>query len=223
MSSKLNSVVLVVSLAFAAGCSGPPTDYEGDLPTVGASVAEQLKSRQEFALMPASEDGTGSVLVVDVAGQGEKPQQRVLPVLAGHVLARVNEQGMLHLEALAVDLPDLDIAPESFPPRGLHLRGLHLALVSDVVAQTAWTDDGDAVTVVGAFDLSFDWGILLGDGAVHPLATQRLRELPFQIDIMRVGAGGLAVHVAAIQEGQVWRWGEFVELSNLIVDLTGLN
>ena len=91
------------------------------------------------------------------------------------------------------------------------------------MTDTAWTDDGEAAVVTARFDLLFDWGIVLSDGEVHPLATQRISGLEFQLDIERLGPGGLQMGLGAFAEGSVWSWSTFVELSNLSIDLRGQN
>ncbi len=216
------SPVLVCFFAILVGCAGEPTDYEGDNAPIGPTVREQLEGRAEFAIAPMLPDGGGSFISADVSGDlAGEAQSVVLPVLGGHVTARSLADGNVLVEEVVVDFADVILDETAFPPRGLWLSGLQLRMAGPIMADTAWTADGEAAVVTARFDLLFDWGIVLSDGEVHPLATQRISGLEFQLDIERLGPGGLQMSLGAFAEGSVWRWASFVELSNLSIDLRG--
>jgi len=218
MRNKLS--VLCCFWGVLVGCAGAPADYTDDVDPIGPTVRERMKGRLSFDVAPAMPDGSGSFIAADVAGDlADEPQNVALPVVGGRVVARTDAVGAIELEELVIDLADVVLTDEQFPPKGLWLSGMHLHLGDPVYASSAWTADGEAAAVVAELDLMLDWGIVLSDGQVHPLATQTIRDVPFQLDIGRQGPTGLKISLGAHAEGVVWKWSSFVEVSNLGIDL----
>jgi hypothetical protein len=219
-----NLRILACSFLTLGACAGEPTDYVGDVDPVGPSVLDQMRGRESFNVARTGPDGSGSFVSADLAGDlaGDIPGV-VLPVMGGDVVARALPDGTVQIEELRVDLADVVLDEQAFPPRGLWLSGLAARLAAPITTDTAWADDGQAAVLHARFDLLFDWGVVLSDGEVHPLATQVLRDLELQVEVSRQGPAGLRLGLAAHAEGEVWSWGQFVEVSNLSVDLVGDN
>ena len=210
--------------AVLVGCAGEPARYDGPAEPTGPTVREQLQGRRGFQVAPTAVDGGGSFVSAELTGAlTVEPVDAVLPVVGGALTARTDRAGRMQLEQLVVELADVVLDDRQFPPRGLWLSGLRLRLVDPVVADAVWTDDDQACAVIADFDLRFDWGVVLADGTRHPLATQTLRDLPFEIDVARRGPLGIGVSLGAYAEGVVWRWSELVEVSNLSVDVLAIS
>lgn len=214
----------VVGFVLLTGCSGPPVDYEGEAPVIGDSVQEQLYRPQSFELIPPVIAGQGSLVTFTAAGDlvGE-PREVVIPVLGGYVETRVTEDGWLIVQDLQADLPELAMDSEGFPPNGLVLTGMSLALAEPELADPAWTADGEQGAALAHADLVLEWAVMLSSGDVHPLAPQRIRDVAVEVAFSRAGASGIQLRLAAVHDGVAWRWSDYVELSDLVVDLTGLN
>jgi hypothetical protein len=221
---RTSFVLAACLLGFGAGCHGEPADYTDEIDPIGPTVREQLGGRQEFAIAPYIPERGGSFVSGEVGGDlAGEPETVALPVAGGHVTARALDDGSVAIEELVVDLHDVQLTPEQFPPNGLWLTGMQLRLADPITASSAWTEDDQAVVVSAALDLELDWGLVLSDGERHELATQTLRELAFQLDVGRIGPGGLELGLGAFAEGTVWHWASFVEVSNLSIDLRAQN
>ncbi len=221
MRNEIWNASVVVAAAMAAACTGEPADFDGDVEPIGPTVRKQLERRAEFTVVPLLPTGEGSYLTADLGGDLiETPTNVALPVLGGHLTARADRDGYLVVESFSVDLSDVAMGPDAFPPRGLVLTGMQLSLADEVRARPEWGDPNDAVAVVASFDLLFDWAVVLSDGSVHPLATQRVSGIEFDLEVHRRGVAQLEARVGAHVEGHVWHWAQFVEVSNLVVAIT---
>lgn len=220
MLSKL-AVVVCSTLAVAA-CTGAPADYAGS-DALGPSVRQRMEGRQQFAVAATAPDG-GSFVSAQIGGAlAGDPRLVALPVVGGVVTTRGDGDGRVQLEQLEIELADVVLDEQQFPPQGLWLSGLRLRAAHPTSGEVAWSD-GDQVGALRAeVDLVFDWGVVLADGELHPLATQTVRGVIFEIDIGRTGPVGIALSMGALADGVVWRWSSLVEVSDLGMELVAID
>jgi len=225
MKSACGLIFPVLGLALMFGCSGAAPAYDGeDTPFFRPSLREELVGRWHFELIPMNaERALGSALSVAIATRHRaEADSSLLPVAGGQVVVWRGLDELIHLEKANVVLSDVLVEPDDFPPSGLHLTEVELALDRPVSGAPEWADDDDTAVLRGEIDLVLHWSVILDDGRVHPLASQRLRDLPIQLELFRVGQGAVGLHLSATRDGLVWSWGSFVELYDLVVDISGI-
>lgn len=210
--------VLFSSCLALAACAGEPADYEGGDP-LGPSLRERMVGPQRLTLAASAPEGGSFVSALVGGSLAGEPQQVTLPVVGGVVATRTEADGRVLLEQLEVELADVVLSEQEFPPHGLWLSGLRLSADRSVAGDVAWSEDEQAGALAVELDLLLDWGVVLSDGELHPLATQTVRGVRFEVDIGRSGPVGVSMALGAFAEGVVWRWSSLVEVSDLGMEL----
>jgi hypothetical protein len=177
----------------------------GDQPT----LAERLIDREELVLEQPSLVG-----VAAFDGRGS-PLPCVQPdVVAGRAVLR-SDGGLLLVEAIDIELSDVTIAAGVVFDQPIDLTGIRLRLGTQIVVDPAWSADGRAAAGAGRADLLMDWAVIDRDGAVLPLATQKLRDVEFAVDARLAGGGDVTAAVTAAVGGTVWRFADKVAIADL--------
>lgn len=145
----------------------------------------------------------------------------VVPVMRGNLAMRVEDDGAIVLEAMDLELDDIQLSAEELPPSGIHLTNLRLHLAGEAAGASGWSDAGDQGFAQGTVDLKLDWAVALRDGGTSALATQTLEDIPIYLAVQPSFRGLLSARVVGLAMDTVWQWAEVIELSDLSLDLRG--
>lgn len=220
---RLETLAVIVCAAIAlTACTGEPVDGTGGDP-LGPSARERMAGRQSFALAATAPEG-GSFVSGQLSGAlAGEPQLVALPVVGGRVTTRTDADGLVQLEQLEIELADVVLSEAQFPPHGLWLSGMRLRAARPAEAPVTWSDDDQHAVASVEVDLVLDWGVVVDDGELHPLASQTARGVRFELEVAASGPGGLSLSAGAFADGVVWRWSSLVELADVGVELVGVD
>src|SRR5690606_27244612 len=87
-------------------------------------------------------------------------------------------------------------------------------LGTQLVVEPDWSDDYTIATGTGRADLLLDWAMLADDGEVLPLATQKLRDVEFEVAARQTASGEIQLDVRSAVPGTLWDFYAF-ELADL--------
>lgn len=178
---------------------------------MGADDSPSVRAR---LATPETVDWLTEVSVVEVNGTR-------LPLEAGQVQVGVQPDGRLRLDAVELDLADVEVsAPEL--ERDLPLVGLSVTLAEPVVAEAKWSRLEDAAFAELHVDLILEWAIVTSSGRVVELAPQRIGDIPVDLDVYLGVDGRLNVFLYGTRPGVFWSWADLLELRDLVLDLRGV-
>ena len=198
------NIAIAAVLTALVGCSFE-TEAESD---PGQSLYYRLGTR---ATMTLQEPSLVGVAAFDAEGA---PLECVQPnVMGGTVVARSTESGLVIVEQLDILLSDVIVEPGVVGPNSLHLTDIHLRLGTQLVLDPEWRS-GRNVVGVGTSDLLMDWAILTKDGDVLPLATQKVRDAEFSVELTLEQDNTISAQLNSVVAGPVWDFSA-IELSDL--------
>ena len=203
--------LLALTLFAAAGCaSSAPTgapDYD--------SVRDRLEDGST-RLFVGSSGSTGTITARRWTPNGWVEGNTAVSIESGEVAAKVDEDGVLTLDALVVDFAPIEI-PEDVFKKPAQLDDVKISLTKPASAPAVWTSEDDATATL-TLDLDFDWLIAINGGKT-PLGTQHLP--PVTIDVVLTGGGD---HVDAAltlrASGELWNWAGLLEMTELELSLS---
>jgi len=174
------------------------------------SVRDRLASSQTRLRVPSTQ-GAGSITASRYTPDGWQPGTAVLSVASGELVASVDEAGLLQLSKLDASIDPIEIPQDVFG-KPARLTDLHLALASQSIATTTWTDDDNAIATM-TVELDATWAVMFDSGSL-PLATQHLP--PFPVELAITGGGDHVDATIAIHgSGELWSWAGLVKLLDL--------
>ncbi len=155
--------------------------------------------------------------------RSEQAQAIDFEIVAGdfEVSANNSSQGVseLTLSAIHVELGEVFVPPEFFPPNGIELTDIALALKEPMTASAFWSADKRSVGAEFSASLVLHWSVLR-DGRPVPLADIVVPAVPLTMTLHT--DGGLdRISLSATHPGSFWRWAETFEFRDLAVALTG--
>ena len=190
------SIATVVAFALLTGCS---FDTEGTLSADG-NLYERLGHRESLSLVEPSEVG---VTAYDRNGATVPCIQPA--VTAGDAVVRVTADELLLLEKLDIVLSDVVLKPGVVhPEQPIRLTDVRMRLGTQLVIEPIWSDDYMFAAGTGRADLLLDWAVLDDDGDVLPLATQKLRDVEFEVAARQTGTGEIVIDVLSVHPGTLW-------------------
>jgi hypothetical protein len=136
-------------------------------------------------------------------------------VTGGRAVLRSTEDGFLIVEDLDVKLADVTVPAGTFGDKPVKLTDLVLRLGTQIDIDGDWAPTGMSVSGEGTGDLLLDWSWILDDGTIYPLATQKLKSAPFQVQVREDAAGGLSAAVWMVQPGELRKFADRVTISDL--------
>jgi hypothetical protein len=209
-----------------AGCTDSPVP-QGPVPPgqttptpapSDGSARGYLSEPRTFAITPSS----SAQVTAHRTYLSEMEETATLPLLGGDVTVQARSDGMLAITAMTLDLGNISLSATTVPPDGLNLMGVTLSLKARADAVADWTADGTAASATGRTDLLLDWSLEAAAGAVEPLATQRIADVPLDISVVGGANGRLTLTVHATRDGVFWQWSGLLELSDLKLDLDAI-
>jgi hypothetical protein len=200
---KREIAVVVAALALTA-CTFDEGVEDGE---VTESLQHRLGTREELVLEPTSligvtardEDGTElPCLSPDVAG--------------GTAVLRSTADGLLLVEKLEVQLTDVTVEAGVVYDAPIHITDIELKLGTLLVLEPPWAID--RAEAAARADLLMDWALLDGDGDHLPMATQRLRDVEFAVDVRQDADGRISAAVTTGVDGRLAGYAGKVELTD---------
>jgi hypothetical protein len=183
-----------------AGCA-----FEPDQARDGA-----LEGRRVLAELQAGE------LHFAASHEGD-PMPLVEPAVTGGTIVVRTAGEHLLLEELVLELGDVDVTKQlGSSTQVLHLTDLRLRLGTRGDAIAAWTDDH--VWGVASADLLLDWSLRATDGAILPLATQRIRAAELDVHLQLEAGAAATASVTSTTPGLLWKLGD-ITVSDLSLSL----
>jgi hypothetical protein len=214
--ASTHRLALILLASWAAGCGD-----EASMPSPGETTARErlVAGPRIIGLRP---DQASVSLGVRLRRGDGWHVYRASPSLAhGFVTLAARTDGNLQVAAASLSFEDIVVGDKGLPPSGLHLTDVRITTPEPhECSWVDWSGDGDACAaeVSVAFDL--EWSLVASDGAVLPLATQRLPPIAFGIDVGR-DADGLVADLAADERGLLWSWAGLVEFRDLELEAAG--
>lgn len=198
---------LLLPAAFVTGCA-----FQGDGVDDGRSLDHELSARAFLDLAPTTTIG---VCAYDASGN-ELPY--VEPEVAGgRAVLRTTDDGYLLVEDLDVELDDVTIPAGELSDHPVVLTDVQLHLGTQLAVAPIWSGDGRAAWGTGNADLLLDWSLILDNGNVWPLATQKLGAQHFTLAVELNDDGTLTAQVDAAATGEVDHVNGLFSLANLDV------
>jgi len=202
---------LLASTALALGASACAFSEDG---VADESLQSELEGRVFLDLSDSSKVG---VCAYNAYGR-ELPY--VEPTVAGgRAVLRATEDGWLLVEDLDIVLENVTIPPGELGDDPIVLTDVSLHLGTQIAADTEWSADGEAAFGGGHADLLLDWSWLMSDGDVYPLATQRLGETDFSVQVLRAADGQLSAQVHTAIPGEVHQLDGLLTLKDLSISV----
>lgn len=199
-------IAIVVAALTLTGCAFD----EGVDPVGDETLYSRLGTRETLVLEPTS-------LVGVVASDNEgNPLPCMQPsVESGTAVLRSTKSGLLLVEDLEIELSDVVIPPGVIHSEDIHLTNIRLQLGTQIALEPDWTAGGGlSVEGAGTADLLFDWSVLSDSGAVYPLATQRLRDAEFLVEVGLHPDGSVTAFVTTSIDGRIGSFANRIQLSD---------
>jgi hypothetical protein len=205
MTNRMNvhSIWLLVVLA---GCAVDPADLHGR--TTGGVT------------LPVAPEGTLTLETVDMAGQ---PLQTLAPAMSGgRLVVRAVGERMLYLDALAIELGDVQVIKRKGELTFVHqLTNLRLRLEKPAPIDAVWSEGGRKASGVITTDLLLDLALRDDRGVGLPLATQRLRAVELAVTVEVRADGVMIATIDGSLAGSLWDFGD-VEFRDLSLSVTAM-
>jgi|GEM_PF-2123205 len=197
---------VVVAAVVLAGCQ---FDQEAPAPQGEKTLYQRLGTRETLDLQPTSLIG---VVAYDKDGN-------VLPcvqptVTGGDAVLRATKEGLIIVEALDIDLSDVEIRPGVLYSEKVQLTDIHLRLGTQLVFDPTWGNAELSAAGGGNADLLLDWSVLDDSGEVYPLATQKLRDADFAVSVSLNYDGTIQAAVSTSVEGELGTFANRISLSD---------
>jgi hypothetical protein len=183
----------------------PPSDEPAPPPT----ASERLARGVDVAL-----DAGGSAISVVVARDGRLEVARPIAA-AGEMAVRV-ATGALVSSGLTIELADIELSRETFPPNGLHLTDIRGTIALDRL-EASW-DGEHAATFAGSAQIRVEWSLVTKNGtlAVRPI---EISGVPVE-GALAVGADErIAVVLNALARGVLLDVAGLAQVSDLSLEL----
>lgn len=218
MSSKITLAVALFACGLAAACGGeepaalipvePAPHVEPPVIPAPPSARQRLERGLLLALSPASE-------VRVRVRRAEEITEAAPAVEDGRMSVRLGAAG-LSSSGLSVELADVDISPQSFPPSGLHLVDIRAGLALEAM-RTTWTGTASADFEATA-QLEVDWSMRTESGslAIRPLQVGRL---PVSGALWLTAADQVRLELSAAAPGMLFDVAGLAEVSDLSLAL----
>ncbi len=206
MLTKTTSIAL---LAVALGASACTFDQGYEPDEAGQTLESRLGTRESLSLDPTSLVGVGAY---DDAGN---PLPCLQPsVTGGDAMMRATPDGVVVVEKMTIDLSDVVVEPGVVYDAPIHLTDIQLRLGTQLGLDTTWSDDQLSAEGTGHADLLMDWAVLTDDGKVLPLATQKLRNVEFNVRSVLGDDGQVHAEVMSAVDGRLGGITNHIELSD---------
>jgi hypothetical protein len=193
----------------AAGCA-----YDTSGVDDGKKLDHELASRAFLDLAPTS---TVGVSAYDSAGQ---PLPYVEPTVHdGQTVLRTTDDGYLLVEDLDIHLDDVVIPAGQLEPTPVVLTNVDLRLGTQLAVIPQWSADGMSAYGTGKADLLLDWSLVLDNGNLWPLATQKLGAQDFTVTVELAEDGTVTAQVDALAKGKVDQVNGLFSLDDLQVSV----
>jgi hypothetical protein len=200
------SIAIVAAVVSLTGCA---FDDSGDVLGSEESLHHRLGTRENLVLEPTSLVG---VAAVDENGE---PVPCIQPtVVGGTAVLRSTEDGLLLVEDLEIEMSDITIQEGIVLNQDIHLTDIVLSLGTQIVVEADWTAAGVRAHGFGTADLLLDWATVADSGNVYPLATQRLRDSEFYVEVKLEEDGSITASVTSSVEGELASFTNKVQLSD---------
>jgi len=210
------AALLLSSALLVVACDGQP-DEVLDPDEASTTILHDLGLPSTFAIVPTTEDGSGSFAVAVGAGESGDGAEFELSINSGSFELWAARGEILMLQALEVEIENVELPSDVFTPEGAALTGLRASLRAPVTLDVS--DDHEHLGAIAELDLRAEWTLELPDGTAYEMSALRLDDVPFALDIERDESGELSARVVAFRQGTFWRWADRFQLSDLVVDL----
>lgn len=207
MLDKLGTIVASVALV---ACS---FDQSG-LPAPDEALHLRLGVREALILEPESD-----IAISATDGDGNLLPELDPSVRGGNAVLRSTDSGLLLVEKLDVYLSDVRVPPNVLYSESVDLTDIEVRLGTQLVIEAEWDRSGQWAAGTGTADLLLDWAVRAPDGDVHPLATQRLRDVDFHVYAAVDAQGSVVAFIDAQLDGHIRSFGNRIELSDLSLNV----
>ncbi|MBI5480635.1 MAG: hypothetical protein HY906_17390 [Deltaproteobacteria bacterium] len=207
---------LVLGGVLLAGCF---SNVSEDPAAPVGGTRDRLQRTLEVPLEPGS---CRVVVTVDRQYQGEMRQRIDLPVLDGTVALRSRPDALVEIAELRVDLDDVTFDGSEFPPNGVHVTGITLALRDVGEAPAEWVEGDTKLRAEGVIDLLLDWAVVTGNRAALPLGTQQVEGVAVEVEVSTTDDGKALVKVHGRQHGEFVTATGLFSISELSLELRGV-
>lgn len=216
--SLLRCLPLVLVL-FGAACGGE----EEPLPILTESVMEPEQMALDVPPTAHERLSRGVVLGLDreqsaisIAVTRSNVVYDARPrALDGELALRVRG-GAISLNAIEVELGDVMLPAEEFPPHGVHLTDivgvLHVAPI-----KTTWSDDANAVFETHA-NIRVEWKLVREDGTLE-IRPLEIEDVPLGGDLQISEEGIVRVEMRLMAPGVLFEVANVIEMSDLSMTL----
>jgi len=207
----VKTLPIILAAIVLTGCAvddeQPPAPSE-------LSLYQRLASRQTLTLEPTSMVG---VMAYDDAGN-ELPC--VQPsVNLGQAVLRGTTRGLVILEGLHVELTDVKVAEGVLDESDVMFTDIRLRLGTQLVLEPDWGTRWLSAAGGGQADLLLDWSVLDESGGARALATQKLEDAHFAVDIRLDYDGSILASVTMSVDGELGSSANGVSLADFSMAL----
>lgn len=200
----------LVLFSLLGGCAldrsaGAPVD-SAEPPT----LVERLESAPVLDVIGAHSDAE---IVMRLTRAEERGEAIPLVVDYGEVSIGARGPRTLVLDHLAFAFERVDVPASRLPPRGLAFDGIRVRAIEPVDVHVAWASTTEA-RGVAIVDLELEWSMVLGEGQIHQLGSERLEGAEIAMQLVLDAEGRVRADLDVSMD-EVWEWAGLVELESL--------
>jgi hypothetical protein len=218
MAGVLSIIAMVGAMGACTDGSVPPASPGGQqtMPPTGVTTPSTtrgyLEAPRTFAVAATSTAAVTAWRDYDTPSTDETAN---LQIKTGSLTLQAQADGMLAVRTLDIELGTIHLDSARVPD----LTGVKLSLRQEADVRADWASDDSAMNAAASADLLLDWSMVTESGAVVPLATQKIDQVPFEIIVSHRSGGGYSVDFHATRSGTFWTYAGLIRLADLHVDL----
>jgi len=139
-------------------------------------------------------------------------------IVDGVAALRATPSGVIVVDALEIDLSDVEVPAGTLSPAALQVTDLKLRLGVQLATVPTWSEDRRHAVGTGSADLLLEWALVI-DGELTPMATRKLEASPFEIAVDLDDNGNVTARITTSVGGELSRFLDRIMLSDFTMEL----
>jgi hypothetical protein len=203
-------VTAALALALTPGCV---YDESGVDDAETSPLMHRLGSRAVLTLEDSSH-----IEITATGTDGQPLPGMAADIAQGRTALRATRDGVIVVEALEIDLSDVVVPPGTLSESSYQLTDLRLRLGLQLGVAPEWSADRRHAIGTGTADLLLDWS-LVADGEVYPMATRKLENTPFQLEVILDEGNNVTARISTSVAGRLSSFLDRILLSDFSMEL----
>lgn len=207
---RTSLVTAALALALVPGCV---YDESGVDDAETSPLLHRLGRRAVLALEDSSH-----IAITATGAEGQRLPTMEAEIIEGRTALRATPEGVIVVEALEIDLSDVIVPPGALSESAYHLSHLQLRLGIQLGVVPEWDAERRHAIGRGTADLLLDWSLTI-DGEVYPMATRKLENTPFEIEVVLDEGNNVTARISTSVAGRLSNFIDRIMLSDFSMEL----